>query len=97
MDITYSIFELFGGIRPMARAIGEAPSTVASWKRGGRIPADKQRSVLEIGQDIGLTITAEHVVFPLGQPIAAPLSDISEQPTPVCFHRTHKMKPGEQP
>lgn len=55
----------------MARAIDEAPSNVAAWKRVGRIPAEKQPHVLEVGLAMGLPITAEHIVFPLGQPDAA--------------------------
>lgn len=65
-----NIFDLFHGIRPMARALEEAPSTVASWKQVGRIPAEKQPHVLEVGLALGLPITAEHVVFPLGRPDA---------------------------
>ncbi len=68
----------------MARAIGEAPSTVASWKRGGRIPAEKQPGVLKIGQSIGLGISADHVVFPLGCP-ATDASDLADPANAVCF------------
>lgn len=63
-----SIFDLFGGIRPMARALEESPSKIMAWKRAGHIPARKQATVLEKGNALGLSITAEHVVFPLGHP-----------------------------
>ena len=82
-----SIFQMFSGIRPMARAIDESPSTVAGWKRKGRIPAEKQPHVLEVGQALGLPVTAEHVVFPLGRPIAAPV-EISPRPNAVACDRT---------
>ena len=68
MEQLCSIFTLFGGIRPMARALGESPSTVMAWKRVGHIPAQTQAKVLEKGLAQGLPLTAEHVVFPLGRP-----------------------------
>lgn len=55
----------------MARELSEHPSTVSAWKRVGRIPAEKQPHVLTVGFKLGLLITAEHVVFPLGRPHAA--------------------------
>jgi hypothetical protein len=68
MEQLCSIFTLFGGIRPMARALGESPSKVMAWKRAGHIPAQTQAKVLEKGLAQGLPLTAEHVVFPLGRP-----------------------------
>lgn len=87
MERDISVFTLFGGIRPMARAIGENPSTVAAWKRVGRIPAEKQPHVLEVGQALGLPITAEHVVFPLGRPNAAAPVEIPASPIAVACDR----------
>ncbi len=52
----------------MARALNESPSKVMAWKQAGHIPARKQAEVLEKGNALGLLITAEHVVFPLGHP-----------------------------
>ena len=68
MQTRNSIFTLFGGIRPMARAIGEHPSNVSAWKRVGRIPAEKQPRVLERAIALGLPVTAENVIYPLGLP-----------------------------
>lgn len=68
MERLISIFDLFGGIRPMARALGESPSKVMAWKRAGHIPAQKQAEVLEKGIALGVSLTAENVVFPLGHP-----------------------------
>ncbi|WP_353745377.1 carph-isopro domain-containing protein [Sphingobium sp.] len=83
-----SIFQLFGGIRPMARALGEASSSVATWKRVGRIPAEKQPHVLAVGFKLSLPITAEHVVFPLGRPHAA-YAVLPPMPAPVfCEQHT---------
>lgn len=67
MERLTSIFDLFGGIRPMARALGESPSKVMAWKRAGHIPAQKQAEVLEKGLACGVPLTADHVVFPLGR------------------------------
>lgn len=82
-----TIFDLFGGIRPMARKLGELPSSVSAWKQRGRIPAEKQPHVLQVGQNMGLPITAEHVVFPLGRPNAAAPFDIGAVHTPVVCDR----------
>lgn len=68
MERLTSIFDLFGGIRPMARALDESPSKVMAWKRAGHIPARKQAEVLDKGIAAGLPLTADHVVFPLGRP-----------------------------
>jgi hypothetical protein len=88
MDNRTTIFAMFNGIRPMARAIDESPSTVAAWKRKGRIPAEKQPQVLAVGLKLGLPITAEHVVFPLGQPHRNLATDVAPQPTDVVCDRT---------
>src|SRR3546814_1757501 len=87
MNQPHTIFHLFGGIRPMARALCEPSSNVSAWKREGRIPASKQPHVLEVGQALGLPITADHVVFPLGRPNAADAPDVTQQPDPVACDR----------
>lgn len=70
-DAHTSIFERFGGIRPMARALELPPSNISAWKREGRIPSMQQPHVLAVGEAKGLPITAEDVVFPLGRPAEA--------------------------
>ncbi|WP_313228547.1 carph-isopro domain-containing protein [Sphingobium yanoikuyae] len=84
MESEPTLFELFKGIRPMARAIEEHPATVSTWKRVGRIPAEKQPHVLAVGQRLGLPITAEHVVFPLGREAASVLTDLAASPVAVA-------------
>lgn len=65
------LFARLGGTRAMADLLGEAPSTVQSWKAAGRIPAGKQPAVLALAVDRnGRAITAEDVVFPLGKAAA---------------------------
>ena len=89
MSKEQTLFELFGGIRPTARAVDELPQTVAHWKRVGRIPAEKQPHVLAVGLKLGLPITAAHVVFPLGQPHAA-YADLPPMPDAVAGNRRGK-------
>lgn len=64
-----TLFEIFGGTRAMADRIGEHPSTVQSWKTAGRIPAGKQPHVLMRAEELGLPVTAEQVIWPLGRTI----------------------------
>lgn len=60
-----TVFDIFGGIRPMADHLSEAPSTVQGWKTAGRIPAGKQPDVLAKAEELSLDVTAEDVIFPL--------------------------------
>ncbi len=82
-----TLFNMFGGIRPMARALDEAPSNVSAWNQNGRIPAEKQPHVLEVGVALGLPITAEHVVFPLGRPDANDGLTLPAKPNAVVCDR----------
>ena len=61
-----TLFDKFGGIRPMAAHLSEAPSTVQSWKNAGRVPAGHQHRVLAKASELGIPITAQDVVYPLG-------------------------------
>lgn len=83
MERLASIFDLFGGIRPMARALGESPSKIMGWKRARHIPAQQQPNVLHVGLALGLPITAEHVVFPLGRPSDV-ATTLTAKPAPVA-------------
>jgi len=72
----HDLFARFGGTRKMASILDEAPSTVQSWKANGRIPSHKQALVIDKGREVGIDVTAEEVVFPLGRPDElAPESD----------------------
>jgi hypothetical protein len=95
MERLISIFDLFGGIRPMARALGESPSKVMAWKRTGHIPAQKQAEVLEKGQALGIAVTAEHVVFPRGLPSEHPAA-IKANPALVACDHEHQAQPKGQ-
>lgn len=78
----------------MARELCEHPSNVAAWKRVGRIPAEKQPHVLAVGLVLGLPITAEHVVFPLGRPHAAH-ADLPPLGKRVSCDRSSESQPAE--
>jgi len=67
MSEKLTLFDLFGGTRKMADALDEPPSTVQSWKSAGRIPAFKQPDVLAKAQELGLDVSAEDIIFPLGR------------------------------
>ena len=79
----------------MARSIGEPPSNVATWKRVGRIPAEKQPHVLEVAYALNIPITAEHVVFPLGRPDAVDGLGLSPSTLHVACHRGGKAQPTD--
>lgn len=70
MDSGTDLFSRFGGIRPMFRALRErfgglrSPSTVLGWKKNRRVPSDWQPRVLLLGNELGLDVTAEDVMFP---------------------------------
>jgi hypothetical protein len=72
METESTLFARMGGIRKMAELIGEAPSTVQSWKNTGRIPAQKQPLVLDRAKAVGIEITADDVVFPMGTDAPTP-------------------------
>lgn len=51
------IVDLFGGLTPMARALGHRhPSTVQGWKARGVIPARQQAQVLEAAKRHGVPL-----------------------------------------
>lgn len=97
MEQNTSVFALFGGTRPMARAIGEPSSNVNAWKRVGRIPAEKQPLVLEVGLALGLPITTEHVVFPLGRPNAAAPADVAAASHTVACDQPSELQRKDIP
>jgi DNA-binding transcriptional regulator YdaS (Cro superfamily) len=67
MSENLTLFDRFGGTRKMAEMLGEAPSTVQSWKSAGRVPAAHQPKVLDRAREHGVDITAEDVIFPMGR------------------------------
>lgn len=75
MSSTLTLFDVFGGTRPMARELSESPSSVQDWKARGRVPAAKQPHVLRTARKLRLPVTAMLIIFPNGIP-----ADFEEQP-----------------
>lgn len=89
MEQGQTLFSLFGGVRPMARALHLPPQNVSAWKRVGRIPAEKQPFVLEVAAELGLPVTAQDVVYPNGD---APVRELL---SPDDAHNCHSEKDGK--
>lgn len=87
-----TLFGIWGGVRQMARDLNRPASTVHGWKKEGRVPANEQQHVLQIAEELGLPITTEHVVFPLGRPDAAAPDDIAPDPIPVACDRADELQ-----
>lgn len=56
-----SVFEKFGGIRPMADKLGLSPSTVKSWHYARAIPEWRRRGVMEAAIQHGIQITPDEI------------------------------------
>jgi len=63
------VITLFGGVRPLARALGRNPSSVVRWRMpraaggtGGGIPSAMQGRVLALAKERGLSLTAEDLI-----------------------------------
>jgi hypothetical protein len=53
-----SVFDKFGGIRPMASKLGEPPSTVKSWHTKRHIPRWRHAQILAAAEEHGLKVSA---------------------------------------
>lgn len=56
----------------MGRKLGINPSTINAWKKTRRIPAAHQPLVLMRAGELGLSITAEDVMFPFPEDRPSP-------------------------
>jgi hypothetical protein len=54
MSYVEPIIDAFGGVRPMARALGKPASTVQSWKDRGRINDGNKWEILAVANSLGL-------------------------------------------
>lgn len=62
-----SVFQKFGGIRPMAAKLGDVPaSTVKSWHKNGKIPSWRHPQILAAAHDhkIPLAVAELETVAP---------------------------------
>lgn len=62
MTYVERIIDAFGGVRPMASAIGAGPSTVLSWKVRGSIPDRQKERIWAKAKEQGLPLTARDFV-----------------------------------
>lgn len=58
MQTVNDIFAIFGGLRPMAAAIGARWDTVRKWDKFGRIPEDSWQAVMDAALLRGHPLTA---------------------------------------
>jgi hypothetical protein len=57
-----SVFEKFGGIRPMAAKLGDVPpSTVKSWHANRSIPQWRHASILEAAKRHGIHVSVDEL------------------------------------
>lgn len=56
-----SIFQKFGGIRPMAAKLGVPPSTVKSWHAKREIPTWRRQAVVDCAISHGLDVSLSEV------------------------------------
>jgi len=58
-----SVFEKFGGIRPMAAKLGDVPpSTVKSWHKKRAIPPWRHGSILAAAERAGIDLSLDELV-----------------------------------
>jgi hypothetical protein len=58
-----TIFDRFGGIRPMAAALGEKPSMVMGWKRKGVIPRWWAGRIIEVACIQGIILSDDDLAM----------------------------------
>lgn len=56
MTYVSKIVSAFGGVRPLAAAIGKPVSTVMSWKARGSIPDDQKPVVLAAARSLRISM-----------------------------------------
>ena len=52
----HTVIQMFGGLRPLAAAIGTTASTVQHWKATGRIPPWRQPQIEAAAAERGLVL-----------------------------------------
>nr|MCB7500747.1 hypothetical protein [Enterobacter roggenkampii] len=58
-----SVFQKFGGIRPMAAKLGDTPaSTVKSWHVKGHIPSWRHDAILDAARQYSISLSREELL-----------------------------------
>ena len=84
-----TIIGMFGGIRPMAKKLGIAVTTVQGWKERGVIPAARHADVLQAAERFGIPLTAADMsgdvaAGPTETPMPPPMRDAAAAPSPLA-------------
>lgn len=85
-----AVIELFGGIRPMAKDLGVAVSTVQGWKERESIPANRHDQIRAAAQKKGLALDAALLR-------ASALPEAGSTPPPVIEAEAREVKTAERP
>ncbi len=90
------IIAAFGGIRPMAKALGIAVTTVQGWKERGAIPLKRMGEIRESASRVGIDLAAALAEPPTEPPSAAaePPARPEERVEAVAAER---VSPGPEP
>ena len=56
MTYVDKIIDAFGGVRPLARAIKQPPTTVSGWRKRGSIPDWQKVRVLDASRRYGVSL-----------------------------------------
>lgn len=63
------VIRAFGGVRPTARILGKASSTISRWQKpraeggtGGRVPTSSQGAILAYAREHGIPLTADDLI-----------------------------------
>lgn len=54
---------LFGGVRPLARAVDRDPAAVCRWRKHGVIPTSSQKRVLDAAKALKIKLSASEIVL----------------------------------
>ncbi|HEY7609289.1 MAG TPA: uroporphyrinogen-III synthase, partial [Alphaproteobacteria bacterium] len=88
------IIAAFGGIRPMAKALGIAVTTVQGWKERGAIPLKRMAEIREHAARAGIDLDAEISGAPTSPPEPASDTGAEARREPVA---AEKVSPGPEP
>ena len=83
-----AVIELFGGIRPMAKDLGVAVSTVQGWKERESIPANRHDQIRAAAQKKGLALDAALLR-------ASALPEAGSTPPPVIEAEAKEVKTAD--
>jgi len=91
------VIERFGGIRPMAKKIDVAVTTVQGWKKRDVIPAGRRASILEAAQEHNVDLTDIMADAPAAnENVLDDISDVEDASSDIVVETT-KSEKNEKP